>query len=87
MLDIQLAQTPSMRKKSEVALLQKIVDDFGQDILGDDAMFLIGNIYEDQLKEKDLAKETYQQFLIKYPGSNKAAEARKRFRTLRGDFL
>ena len=70
-----------------LALLQKIVDDFGQDILGDDAMFLIGNIYEDQLNEKDLAKETYQQFLIKYPGSNKAAEARKRFRTLRGDFL
>ena len=67
--------------------LQHIVNDYGEDILGDDALFLIGTIYEDQLHEKDIAKEIYQQFLIKYPGSNKAAEARKRFRTLRGDFL
>ncbi|MCK5206680.1 MAG: tetratricopeptide repeat protein, partial [Cyclobacteriaceae bacterium] len=56
-------------------------------ILGDDALFLIGTIYEDQLNEKEKAKEIYQSFLTRYPGSNKAAEARKRFRTLRGDFL
>jgi len=67
--------------------LQHIVNDYGEDILGDDALFLIGTIYEDQLHEKEKAKEIYQQFLIKHPGSNKAAEARKRFRTLRGDFL
>jgi TolA-binding protein len=67
--------------------LQNVVDNFGEDILGDDALFLIGMIYEDQLNEKEKAKEIYQSFLSKYPGSNKAAEARKRFRTLRGDFL
>ena len=70
-----------------ISLLQNVVDDFGEDILGDDALFLIGSIYEEQLREKEKAKEVYQSFLIKYPGSNKAAEARKRFRTLRGDFL
>ena len=70
-----------------ISLLQNIVDDYGEDILADDALFLIGSIYEEQLKEKEKAKEVYQNFLIKYPGSNKAAEARKRFRTLRGDFL
>jgi len=75
--------------KFEVALmmLQNIVDNYGEDILGDDALFMIGTIYEDQLNEKEKAKEIFQSFLIKYPGSNKAAEARKRFRTLRGDFL
>ncbi len=75
--------------KFEMAIseLQQVVDKFGEDILGDDALFLIGTIYEDQLKNKDKAKEIYQEFLVKYPGSNKAAEARKRFRTLRGDFL
>lgn len=75
--------------KFEVALslLQNVVDNFGEDILGDDAMFMMGTIYEDQLKEKERAKEIYRNFLVKYPGSNKAAEARKRFRTLRGDFL
>ena len=70
-----------------ISLLQNVVDNHGEDILGDDALFLIGTIYEDQLSEKEKAKEVYQTFLIKYPGSNKAAEARKRFRTLRGDFL
>jgi tetratricopeptide (TPR) repeat protein len=70
-----------------VSLLQNVVDNFGEDILGDDALFLIGMIYEDQLNEKEKAKEIYQSFLGKYPGSNKAAEARKRFRRLRGDFL
>ena len=70
-----------------VTLLQNIVDNYGEDILGDDALFMIGTIYEDQLKEKEKAKEVYQNFMISYPGSNKAAEARKRFRTLRGDFL
>lgn len=70
-----------------VSLLQNVVDNFGEDILGDDALFLIGMIYEDQLNEKEKAKEVYKSFLSKYPGSNKAAEARKRFRTLRGDFL
>ena len=70
-----------------ITLLQNIVDNYSEDILGDDAMFMMGMIYEDQLNEKEKAKEIYRSFLVKYPGSNKAAEARKRFRTLRGDFL
>ena len=70
-----------------LSLLQDIVDNYGEDILGDDAMFLMGTIYEDQLNESEKAKEIYKNFLVTYPGSNKAAEARKRFRTLRGDFL
>ena len=73
--------------ETSIELLQNIVENYGDDILGDDALFLIGTIYEDQLKDKDRAKEVYQNFLVRYPGSNKAAEARKRFRTLRGDFL
>jgi tetratricopeptide (TPR) repeat protein len=72
---------------TSINMLQNIVDNFGSDILGDDALFLIGSIYEDQLNEKEKAMEVYQTFLREYPGSNKAAEARKRFRTLRGDFL
>jgi tetratricopeptide (TPR) repeat protein len=73
----------------ELALekLQKIVDMFGSDILGDDAYFLEGKIYETQLKENERAMEIYQDFLVRYPGSNYAAEARKRFRSLRGDYL
>lgn len=69
-----------------VSLLQRILDEYGQDILADDAYFLQGEIYERQLGEKDKAMEIYRDFLTKFPGSVFAAEARKRFRQLRGDF-
>ncbi len=70
-----------------ITKLQKILDEFGSDILADDAYFLQGDIYEHQLKNKDKAMEIYREFLNKYPGSVYAAEARKRFRVLRGDII
>ena len=69
-----------------LTLLQKIQDEYADDVLSDDAFFLQGEIYERQLNDKDKAMEIYRDFLTKYPGSVYAAEARKRFRTLRGDF-
>ncbi|HEY6437061.1 MAG TPA: tetratricopeptide repeat protein, partial [Ignavibacteriaceae bacterium] len=69
-----------------IALLEKILTEFGDDILADDAYFLEGEIYELQIKNKDKAMEIYREFLNKYPGSVYAAEARKRYRMLRGDF-
>jgi tetratricopeptide (TPR) repeat protein len=69
-----------------VGLLQKILIEYPDDILSDDAYFLQGEIYELHLKEKEKAMEIYREFLNKYPGSVYAAEARKRFRNLRGDF-
>ncbi len=69
-----------------IGLLQKILDEYAEDIFTDDAYFLQGDIYERQLKNKDKAMEIYREFLNKYPGSVYAAEARKRYRTLRGDF-
>ncbi|HEX8037774.1 MAG TPA: tetratricopeptide repeat protein [Chryseosolibacter sp.] len=69
-----------------LALLQRILDEYPDDVLADDAFFLRGEIYERQLKDKGKAMEIYREFLGKYPGSVFAAEARKRFRTLRGDF-
>jgi TolA-binding protein len=69
-----------------IDLLQKILDQFGSDILADDAYFLQGEIYERQLKNTAKAMEIYREFLNRYAGSVYAAEARKRFRQLRGDF-
>src|SRR5687768_972121 len=70
-----------------IGLLQKIRDEYPDDVLADDAFFLQGEIYERQLNNQDKAMEVYREFLTKYPGSVFAAEARKRFRTLRGDFI
>ena len=55
------------------------------DVLSDDALFLLAEIEEQNLGDKAKAQEHYQQVLTKYPGSIYVAEARKRFRHLRGD--
>jgi tetratricopeptide (TPR) repeat protein len=67
--------------------LDEISSKYPNDILGDDALFYTGLIYEENLNNKEKAMEIYQSFLLKYPGSIYTAEARKRFRLIRGDKL
>ncbi|MEM6525457.1 MAG: tetratricopeptide repeat protein [Bacteroidota bacterium] len=67
-------------------LLQQIVEEYDYDILSDDAYFMIGEIYELHLVQKEKAMEIYRDLLTRYPGSVYVAESRKRFRQLRGDF-
>jgi TolA-binding protein len=69
-----------------IELLQKIISDYPADILADDAFFRTGEIYERHLNDLSRAMEVYREFLNRFPGSVYAAEARKRFRSLRGDF-
>lgn len=69
-----------------LALLQRIVDEYPEDVLADDAWFTRADILEHQLQDTAKAMELYRTFLDKFPGSVYAAEARKRFRQLRGDF-
>ncbi len=65
--------------------LKKIVTAYPNDILGDDALFTQAKVYEERLKDKQAAMDAYQKVLTQYPGSIYGAEARKRFRVLRGD--
>lgn len=67
--------------------LQTIVNQYGYDILADDALFYLGQLYENQLKDKDKAMATYEKLLLEHTDSVFTTEARKRFRTLRGDFI
>ena len=67
--------------------LQVIVDKYAMDILGDDALYMMADLYQNRLKDKDKSMELYQKLLEKYPASIYAADARKRFRQLRGDNL
>jgi len=46
---------------------------------------LLACIQEEDVQDKAQAQTLYQQLLTKYPGSIYVAEARKRFRKLRGD--
>ena len=69
------------------AFYETIIKDYGTDILGDDALFKLADLTENQFKNIEKAKELYQQILDKYPGSLYVVEARKRFRRLRGDAI
>lgn len=75
--------------KAQEALkpLEDLQAQFPEGIYGDDAMFLSGKIQEEYLQDKEKAKTIYQDFVMKYPASIFTAEARKRFRILRGDFM
>ncbi|WP_375579711.1 tetratricopeptide repeat protein [Marivirga tractuosa] len=70
-----------------IKLLKRIVFDMPYDILTDDALFEMALIFEELIQDNEKAKEYYQQLLTDYPGSIFVAEARKRFRNLRGDFV
>lgn len=67
-----------------VANLEKIVS-APVDILSDDALFRLAYIYEENLKDTEKAMQLYNDLLVKHQGSIFVAEARKRFRNLRGD--
>ncbi|MCX6183420.1 MAG: tetratricopeptide repeat protein [Bacteroidetes bacterium] len=56
-----------------------------KDLLADDALFQLANLYENILNDKAKAQEKYEEILFKFPGSIYVEEARKRFRRLRGD--
>lgn len=65
--------------------LAKITADPKNDILADDAYFMMAKITEENLKDIEKAKALYNDLLVKFPGSTFTVEARKRFRKLRGD--
>lgn len=67
--------------------LNQLLKEHGSDILGDNALFMLADMTEHKLNDKEAAKKLYEDFLATYPGSFYTAEARKRFRALRGDVL
>ena len=73
--------------QKSIELLQVIVEEYSEDIFGDDAFFRMAEIYDFQLKDAEKSRILYQEFLTRYPGSIYSAEVRKRFRTLRGDYV
>jgi tetratricopeptide (TPR) repeat protein len=64
---------------------QYIVDNYYYDILADNALYSIANIYEKELKNTDKALELYKQVMVDFPSSIYKMESRLRFRQLRGD--
>ncbi len=89
--DILMAKSRIFLKNNDidkaVVQLQEIVDKHTSDLWGDDALFMLADLYESKLSQPSKALELYQKIITDFPGSLYVIEARKRFRLLRGDKL
>lgn len=63
--------------------LNKIVQSYPEDILADNALFKLGELYENQLNDEAKAIKAYEKLLFDYPGSLYVVETRKRYRAYR----
>lgn len=70
-----------------VVFLEDLMKYHAEDILADDALFHLGDIFENHLEDKEKAIESYKKILFDYKGSLYTTEARKRLRALRGDAI
>lgn len=68
-----------------IAYLEELLKYYKEDILADDALFQLGDIYENHLNDKEKASEYYKTLLFDFKGSLHSVEVRKRYRSIRGD--
>ena len=66
-------------------LLKRIVENYGDQLLADDAVFQLAELYEYYLKDITQAMEYYQKILKDHSDSLYVVQARTRYRALRGD--
>jgi tetratricopeptide (TPR) repeat protein len=79
---------------SKTNLFEKAIDNYLQiisldkdGIFVDDATYLIAEIYNSKLKNKEKALDYYQKIIFEYPSSIYLVDARKKYRKLRGDTI
>ncbi len=65
----------------------KIIELYKDDILADDAHYRLAILYEGILQNPQKAKELYEQIIFTFKDSIYFVDARKRFRSLRGDAI
>ncbi|REE83470.1 tetratricopeptide repeat protein [Lutibacter oceani] len=63
----------------------KIITINKEDILADDAVYYLAELYLNKLNAIEKAKEYYQKIIFEYPSSIYLVDARKKYRKLRGD--
>ncbi|WEK19010.1 MAG: tetratricopeptide repeat protein [Candidatus Pedobacter colombiensis] len=68
-----------------VITLKRLIAQQTASIWTDDALFILADLYENNLNDTEQAKKLYETLINNHPGSMYTNEARKRFRKLRGD--
>jgi tetratricopeptide (TPR) repeat protein len=87
--EILIVKAKAMQQQGKwedaIRFLEELLKYYKEDILADDAIFQLAEIYENQMNNKEKASEFYKIILFDYKGSLYSEEARKRFRSLRGE--
>ncbi|MBS3915168.1 MAG: tetratricopeptide repeat protein [Bacteroidetes bacterium] len=73
------------RYQDAADLYETLAIAFSHDLLADNAWFQMGMLYENQLNDKDKAMKAFSKIVLDFPGSLLQPEARKHYRSLRGD--
>ncbi len=73
-------------KKAEANYLT-VMSNYDKSILIDKAVYRLAQLYQTVLNRPDLAKEYYEKILFNYPSSIYLVDARKQYRSLRGDLI
>lgn len=83
------AQIAEQEGNYELALenYHRVWKEYPTDLLADDAVYRMAQLQETKFHSNSTAMEYYQELLLNYPGSLFTVEARKRYRSLRGDLL
>lgn len=85
-MQAKLFEDTKQLEKAE-ACYQYIIANYRDDILADDALYYLAELYQHHLSQPEKAKELYEKILFNHEDSIYFIEARKRFRMLRGDAI
>lgn len=70
-----------------ITLLTEVAQKYADDVLADDAIFRIAELYNNTLNKKDSAKEYYEKLIIDFPGSTFVQTARQRLQEINNPAL
>jgi tetratricopeptide (TPR) repeat protein len=70
-----------------IANYMQIIEFHNQDILADNAFFYLAELYNKILDQPEKAKEFYEQIIFNHQDSIFFVEARKQYRSIRGDAI
>ncbi|MDH7913483.1 tetratricopeptide repeat protein [Winogradskyella sp. SYSU M77433] len=82
----KLFEKKKQYEKAEVNY-QRIISDYSEDILADDAYYYLAELYNTQLAKPEEAKQLYEKIIFEHEDSIYFIESRKKFRMLRGDSI
>ena len=64
-----------------------IISNYREDILADDALYMLAELYSNHLDQPEKAKDLYEQIIFNHADSIYFVESRKKYRVLRGDAI